>query len=144
MFNQLTPTDIVGAIGVTLRDAARSEDRSDEFSRDQLLSAYSATRHLAVELSSYGPEFAAFTQGVAVRIRADTDADGDLAELLSQTAARIDGDPDVATVGAALADLLAALRSDDSPSATALRAEIHTLLRGLADREVDLLADALR
>jgi hypothetical protein len=142
MFNQLTPTDIVGAIGVTLRDAARSEDRSDEFSRDQLLSAYSATRHLAVELSSYGAEFAAFTHAVAGRIRAD--ADGDLAELRTQTAARIDGEPDVAIVGAALADLLAVLRDDDSPTARALRAEIHALLRGLADREVDLLADALR
>jgi hypothetical protein len=145
MFNPLTPSEVVTAIGVTLRAAARSEDPSDEFSRDQLMSAYSATRHLAVELERYRPEFARFTDAVAARLQAAAAADGagGLAEPLTAGAARIDAEPTTAAVGAALAELLAQLDEDGSAAALAVRGELHALLRELADREVELLAEAL-
>ncbi len=56
MFNQLTPADTVKAIGATTQRIARGGGATSEFDRDQLMSTYSATRHLAVELSSYEPE----------------------------------------------------------------------------------------
>jgi hypothetical protein len=143
MFNQLTPADIVGAIGVTARDAARSQDRTSDFQRDQLLSAYSATRHLAAELASYGPEFDRFTAQAAERIRGAAAQDAEGAQKLSAVAQTLEADPDVATVGAALCDLLARLRDADSPVASALRTDLQAQIRQLADREVDLLAEAL-
>jgi hypothetical protein len=143
MFNQLTPSDIVSAIGVTARDAARSHDPAGEFERDQLLSAYSATRHLAVELSSYGPEWTRFREAVTARIAAAIAAGDATTADLADFAARLEADASTAGVGATLGDLLAALRDDDAPAATALRADLHAELRALADREVDLLADAL-
>jgi hypothetical protein len=138
MFNQLAPSDIVGAIGVTARDAARGDDPGGEFARDQLLSAYSATRHLSVELTSYAPVWERFTSQAAERVRAAEGVDAGLEAV----AASIAGG-DVAVVGAAIADLLAELRGRDTPGANALRSELHALLRELADREVTVLADAL-
>lgn len=141
MFNQLTPTEIVVAIGATARQAARSEGPSSDFERDQLMSAYSATRHLAVELSSYGPELIRFAQTVAgavdgARLSAgDPERDRIASELAAMT--------DAAAIGAAICELLDGLRQDDSPEAERLRSEIHASLRELADREVELLADAL-
>jgi hypothetical protein len=139
LFNQMTPSDIVGAIGITARDAARSDDPAGDFARDQLLSAYSATRHLAVELSSYEPELSRFRTAAASRIRAAAADDPDLEPV----AGELEADDDVAVLGAALADLLKRLRDDETPSAARLRSELRALLRELADREVDLLADAL-
>ena len=60
MFNQLTPSEVVTAIGATLRGAARGEGQASDFGRDQLMSAYSATRHLRVELVEYPPVWSAF------------------------------------------------------------------------------------
>src|SRR6202042_1663594 len=60
MFNQLTAAEVVSAIGTTLRGAARSDEQASDFERDQLMSAYSATRHLSVELATYPPELARF------------------------------------------------------------------------------------
>jgi len=143
MFNQLTPADLVGAIGVTARDAARSEHPADEFQRDQLMSAYSATRHLAVELSSFGPELERFRRAVVENVRRAADDDRDARDELAAVATRLEADGSTAAAGAAVSDLLALLRHQDSPTAAVLRSEVHTLLRQLADREVDLLADAL-
>lgn len=145
MFNQLTPSDVVTAIGTTLRASARSDDSSDEFSRDQLMSAYSATRHLAVELESYGPEFIRFIDAAATRLQdaAAADGAGALAKPLTAAAARIEAESTTAAVGAALSDLLAHLGEDGSPVALQVRSELHGLLRELADREVELLAEAL-
>lgn len=141
MFNQLTPPELVTAIGVTLRDAARSDGSASDFQRDQLMSAYSATRHLAVELASFGPELERFRQAVLERLGA-VDAGATSADLPA-IAARLEADPSPGGVGGAVADLLAALRDDDGPAASGLRSEVQHLLRALADREVDLLADAL-
>jgi hypothetical protein len=140
MFNQLTPADTVRAIGATTQRIARGGEMS-EFDRDQLMSTYSATRHLAVELSSYEPELRRFRQGLAELVRDARleDRGGELAA----TADRLDEAIDAAAVGGAVCDLLDRLRADDSPQAEALRTEVHASLRLLADTEVDLLADAL-
>lgn len=135
MFNQLTPTDVVTAIGVAARDNARGGERLDAFARDQLMSVYSATRHLAAELQHAEAELARFTAAVARRLR---EAGGH-----DETAAILEHGTDVARVGTGLADLLAALRVDASPAATRLRIDLHGLLRELADREVDFMAEGL-
>jgi hypothetical protein len=141
MFNQLTPADTVKAIGATTQRIARGGGAASEFDRDQLMSTYSATRHLAVELSSYEPELRRFREGLAAEIReADLeDPGGERAAIADRLAEA----SDARAVGSAVCDLLDRLRTDGSPQAKALRAEVHASLRRLADAEVNLLADAL-
>jgi hypothetical protein len=140
MFNQLTPAEVVLAIGVTAQAAARSEGPGSEFERDQLMSTYSATRHLAVELSSYEPELRHFSRSVAQSVRG-AQIEGQHEQLI-EIASRLDDQSDGATVGATVSELLELLPGD-SVQADALRAEVHAALRALADREVTLVADAL-
>lgn len=141
MFNQLTPADTVKAIGATTRRIARGGGATSEFDRDQLMSTYSASRHLAVELSSYEPELRRFRQRLATQIRDAhlEDPGGERAEI----ADRLDEAADASAVGSAVCDLLDRLRTDASPQAQALRSEVQVSLRELADTEVNLLADAL-
>ena len=141
MFNQLTASDVVTAIGVTLRGAARSESQASDFDRDQLMSAYSATRHLAVELAAYEPELRAFAGSVSEEIRrfAETRDEPELAALADGIA----GSPDPASIGNDLCQVFAVLRRSPSPESRALRSRLHFHLRSLADREVDLLAQGL-
>jgi hypothetical protein len=141
MFNQLTPSEVVTAIGATLRGAARGEGQASDFGRDQLMSAYSATRHLAVELVAYEPELRNFTASVSDQIRA-AEVPG-LERELALLADRIGRSRDPSDIGEALCELFELLRRTPSPQARALRTSIHVKLRSLADREVDLLADAL-
>jgi hypothetical protein len=142
VFNSLTPAEVVTAIGLAARRAARSEAPSGDFERDQLMSAYSATRHLAGELAGYGPEWERFRAAVAERLSAAA-AGEDLGRRLRAGAVAVEREEGTAAVGAALAELLADLRSSDDPAAAGVRADIRGLLRELAAREVDLLADAL-
>src|ERR1700733_3505882 len=83
MFNQLPPAEVVAAIGATLRTAARNEGEPSAFERDQLMSAYSATRHLAAELAGYEPVLRDFTEQVAARVRVHgiPERDDELARL---------------------------------------------------------------
>ena len=143
MFNPLTPAEVVAAIGVTARDAARSQDPAGEFERDQLLSAYSATRHLTAELVGYAPVLERFRTDLAERLRLARSGDGALDEVVARTAAALDTDPGTAVIGEVVSELLVALRAQSSQPAVRLRADVHVLLRELADREGDLLADAL-
>lgn len=143
MFNQLTPAAVVTAVGATLRGAATSEDRASDFERDQLLSAYSATRHLAVELERFAPVLERYTTDVLAAIRSAADDDDALAPDLSGFADRIAEDPSPAGLGAAVSELLARLHEAPTPAAAALVREVRALTRGLADDEVDLLADGL-
>jgi hypothetical protein len=57
----MTPTDMVTAMGRATRDAARSAEPASEFSRGQLMSVYSASRHLAVDVAQFPTELRAFT-----------------------------------------------------------------------------------
>jgi hypothetical protein len=141
LFNQLTPAEVVTAIGATLQTAARSEGPASDFDRDQLMSAYSATRHLAIELAAYDPPLRAFTDAVASEIRsADSPGIGD---ELRRLADEIEAADDPGAVGEALCALFDVLRGDPSDRMQRLRSKIHLHLRSLADQEVDLLADAL-
>jgi ATP-dependent exoDNAse (exonuclease V) beta subunit len=130
MFNQLTPAYVVASIGKLLRAAARADGTGSEFERDQLMSAYSASRHLAVELASYDAEMRKFTETLQA-IAPPSFAD------------RIGADPDPRDVGTVVSELLESLRADASPDAARLRGEVHALLRELSDREVELLAEGL-
>jgi hypothetical protein len=141
MFNQLTPAEVVSAIGATLRRAARTESPASDFERDQLLSAYSATRHLAVELAAYEQPLRAFTESVTRELRSAESSR--LGDELRRLAGAIDAAGDAGAIGAALCELFEVLRGDPSDQTQRLRAEIHVHVRSLADQEVDLLADAL-
>ncbi len=141
MFNQLTPAEMVTAIGATLRAAARSPGEASAFERDQLMSAYSATRHLAAELAGYEPVLRDFTEQVSARLRVHgiPERDAEIARLTG----RLECAVSPAELGAAICELFELLDGLSSSAAASLRADVHVHLRSLADREVDLLADAL-
>lgn len=120
MFEPLTPTEVVAAIGAAARAAARSEDPGDPFSRGQLRSADSCARHLAVELEHFDAERRTLADAVGGDLPT---ADGALAD--------------------ALCALLERLRADPSPEAAARRAQVQRALAAMADREVALLAAAI-
>ena len=63
MFNPLTPSEMVAAIGMAARTTARGDGELDEFDRGQLMSAYSATRHLAIEIYSFSDQLSARSRG---------------------------------------------------------------------------------
>jgi hypothetical protein len=140
MFNQLTTAEVVTAIGATARRAARSENPASDFDRDQLLSAYSATRHLAAELSGYAPAWDRYRTALVQRL--DAAGDEGASALVTALRAALNENASPAAVAPPLCDLLSALRNGSGPAAT-LRADLLTELRRLADSEVDLLADAL-
>lgn len=140
MITPLTPAEMVGAIGEAARQAARSEAPLNDFQRSQLLSAYSGTRHLAVELESFPPAIAAFCNALADRIDAAPQAQlPELTAIASQL--RLTADPQHA--GEVVSALLNLLRAHPSPAAAAVRADVQGALRDLCDLEVELLADAL-
>lgn len=139
MFNPLTPAEVVSAIGRAARDAARGGEEASEFSRGQLLSAYSLSRHLTVELDAYGPELEAFAADVAGWTAALPEAAGG-GEALRALAARLEATADARELGTLTCELLDRLRVDESNTARELRARIQGRLRGVADREVELLA----
>lgn len=141
MFNPLTAAEVVTAIGRAARHAARDDDPGGDFERDQLLSAYSATRHLAGEMAGYAEAFERFCDAVAQRLSAE--AGTGAAQPLEQAVAALRDERTPMAVGAALADLLAGLRDSSDPAAAELRADVHGLLRELAEREVSILADAV-
>ena len=126
MFNHLTPAEVVIAIGRAARDAARGNAEASEFSRGQLLSAYSCARHLAVELG-----FGADVRACA----ADVDA-----ILRDANAGPLEVTDDGGRLGPLLCDALDRLRADTSLAASEARTQIQARLRALADREVELLA----
>ena len=140
MFNQLAPSSVVRGIGATARAVARGDGALSEFDRDQLMSAYSATRHLAVELDRYEPEFARFCGAVLERLRSAGDDGG----LAAATAEKLSSDPSRPAVGDALCELLATLRDQDDPALVTLRTDLRAEIRRLADREVDVVAEGLR
>ena len=132
MFNPLTPAHMVSAVGRAARAAARAPGGTADLTRAQLMSAYSATRHLAVEMTAYDAELRAFRNEVAASVRR-----GDLDGRLSGHLAAIEEAGDAREVGTAICELLDVLRDDE------LRVRVHTLVARLVDREVDLLADGL-
>lgn len=145
MFNPLTPSEMVTAIGRAAREAARGDEPLGDFDRGQLMSAYSATRHLAIELESFGAELR--LQSEAIAAAADQTAHrlggGPDAGALRRLGERVRGAENAPAAGAAVADLLALCRERDGPLWVALRGEVRRSLRTLCDREVALLAEGI-
>lgn len=127
MFNPLSTSEVIAALGRVLKDAAASE-RSDEYGRSQLLSAYSVARHLAAE--------------EAARERLDTWFRGELVARLGDDGSRLASAAPVERLAEELCELLARLRSASDPESRRRLAAIRALLRRLCDQEVAALAEA--
>ena len=106
MFNPMTPAEVASAIGITARDAARADEPLGSFGRGQLMSSYSGSRHLAVEVSSFGPEIERF----AVELACAFDGMEGGGEILTGVAARLRDSCDPRRVGEVLCELLDGLR----------------------------------
>jgi len=122
MFNPLSASEMITAVGRAAREAAGAEGPLSEFERGQLKSGYSATRHLAIEVSAFPAERARFRSAV---------------QALAPRAAIPEDEPGLATC---VADLLQTCRTQSQPDT---RAAIQRLLRQFCDREVELLAAAI-
>ena len=142
MFSPLTTAEVVTAVGRAARDAARSDEPASEFSRGQLMSAFSVSRHLGVEIATFGPELRSFADTVAEALRASSGATA-RGDALQVTAGELAAAADAHRIGNLVAGALDDLRGDPSPAATELRARLHAALRALADREVQLLAEVI-
>jgi hypothetical protein len=145
MFNPLTPAQMVSAIGRAAREAARSGGALDDFDRGQLKSAYSASRHLAIEIESFGAELHRQCEAIAMaaedaadRMTGDPDTD-----TLRRLAERVRLAHSAPAAGAATGDLLELCRERDQARWTLLRGEVRRALRALCDREVALLAEGI-
>lgn len=140
MITPLTPAEMVVAIGQTARAAARAGEPLSEFQRSQLMSAYSGSRHLSVELAAFPAEIEAFCGALATTL--ETDPPTELPELAA-VAAQLRETTDPRHAGEVVSALLNLLRAHPSPATAALRSRVQDALRDLCDREVELLADAL-
>jgi hypothetical protein len=141
MFNPVTPAQMVTALGRAARAAGRSQEPASDFSRGQLMSAYSATRHLAVELAEYPPELRRFADAMAdlfdnVPATVDQERFADRARALRHTG-------EAWAIGNLVCEALDDLRGDAAPAAADLRARVQTAVHALSDREVQLLADVI-
>jgi hypothetical protein len=141
VFNPGTTSEMVTAVGRAARDAARGEGAGSEFSRGQLMSAFSASRHLSVELARFPAELEAFASAVAHEL-----ADGEgvsRARELDAIAHELSTATDAPQIGNLVAAALDLVRDDPSPAAQTLRQSLRRRLRALSEREVDLLADVI-
>lgn len=141
MFNPMTPSEVVTALGRAARVAGRSHEPPSDFSRGQLMSAYSASRHLAVELAEFGPELRAFADEVAERFQAASVVANQ--PRFAGWAAELRRRNDASSIGDIIAAALEELCDAESPEAVALRTDIRGAVRALSDREVTLLADVI-
>jgi hypothetical protein len=130
VFNHLTPAEVVNALGRAARDAARTDGVSSAYARGQLLSAYSSARHVTVEMDAYPAELRAFAADVAAAVEPHAP---DLAAGLGEEGG-------AAQVAALTCAALERLRTDGDDAAVR---RIQERLRRLADREVELLAEAI-
>jgi hypothetical protein len=141
MFNPLTPSEMVAAIGMAARTTARGDGELDEFDRGQLMSAYSASRHLAIEIESFPAELSARREAIAGAVEEACAGDGGTdAGALRGLASRLRASGDARAAGETIAELLDVCRDR---GLVALRGQIRTQLRDLCDAEVNLLADGI-
>src|SRR5437879_12106590 len=115
----MTTSEVVSAVGRAARDAARSGGEDSEFSRGQLMSAYSASRHLSVELCRFPAELDTFAESVAdelARAREVSRADD-----LTALAAELNQASDAPRIGNLVAAALELVRDAPAPATVALR-----------------------
>ncbi len=142
MWNPLSPSEVIAAMGGPVRDAARGEEPLDDWESGQLLSVYSATRHLAAEVGAVEPHIGELTGDLAAALRSSTD-ETELAARLSQLAELLEGVDDSRQAAEIACQALDLVRVDGSTSAEHVRAEIHVALARAVELEVRLLADAI-
>jgi hypothetical protein len=141
VFNPMTTSEMVSAVGRAAREAARAGGASSEFSRGQLMSAFSASRHLSVELAHFPAELRTFATSVAHDLgHAEAVS---RAQELATLASELTSATDAPRIGDLVSAALDLVRDDPAPAARSLRASLHRALRALSDREVGLLAEAI-
>ena len=142
MWNPLTPAEVVAAMGGPARAAAHAGEELGEWQRSQLLSVYSATRHLAAELAGVQPHVAEVAAALAGVLRA---APHDLAAAprLTELAARLDDTADPRAMAELACLALDLVRADPSPAAREVRAAVRAELARAVRLEVAVLADAI-
>lgn len=145
MFNPLTPAEMVVAIGRAARAAAGTDGLLAPFERGQLMSAYSATRHLAVELDAFGPQLRVAADELVAAVERTLAQLGDdpAADALERFARGLTTATDGPAVGELAADLLAVCREREELALARLRGQVRVCLKALCDREVALLAAAI-
>jgi hypothetical protein len=132
MFNALRTEELIAGMGRTMR-AAAAGGPADDYSRGQLLSAYSISRLLAAEVRAEA-ELLGWLRGEL--LVALDEAGSDPAAALA--AERIEAAGDAAAIGDALVEVLAELREVEPDSG--LRRRLHSVLREMAERELLALA----
>lgn len=146
MFNPLTTDQLIATLGATMQQAGRGDGSLSAFEREQMLSAYSLSRHLRGELRAAGAfaRFAAGAGAVLTGAAGEREAAGDAqwaAKLRAAATATASGE--IPRAGEALADLLRELRGCDAAWTPPLAAELRRCLRTLVVDEVAILAEAL-
>jgi hypothetical protein len=129
MFNPMTPSELILAIGRVLRAAADEDGPGDDYRRGQLLSAYSIARHLSAEEAARDELVEWLRTEVAGGLEGDADP-----------RARILAARDGTEIGEVLVDVLDAL--GDSEADQAVRRGLQQSFVEMADREVAALARA--
>jgi hypothetical protein len=143
MFNQLSPAQVVAAVGeASLAAARQAVNGADmDFASGQLFSAGSSCRHLAVELEYYPAVLARFADAAAAIVAGQGEIRADLQVLGALVA--LDAARDARSTGAAVCDLLAAVRATGLGGGDAVIAGVRSLMRALSEEEVELLARAI-
>jgi hypothetical protein len=136
MFSPVEPAAVMVAVGRAARAAAAVESSLDDFQRGQLLSAYSATRHLAAEAAGYPAAFDEFRAALVTDFQSAAGGDAGIAAACDGIARS--SSPGEA--GSILADLLSSLRVRSDDQAAAARTAVRQRLRALAATEVQLLS----
>jgi hypothetical protein len=132
MFNALRTETLIAGMGATMRAAAAAGGPVDDYGRGQLLSAYSVSRLLAVEVRAQ----AGLLEWLRGALLAALEPSSDPAA--APAAERIAAAADANAIGDALVDLFAELREDGRDSE--LRERLHAVLREMAARELAALA----
>lgn len=142
MWNPLTPADVVAAMGDPAQAAARSAEELTDWERGQLLSVYSATRHLAAELGGVEPHVRAVADELAAALRSAPPVLS-AAAALAALAARLEATGDPRAVAGLTCEALDLLRADGSASADTVRGDVRAALKRAVELEVGILADAI-
>jgi hypothetical protein len=129
MFNPMSPSELILAIGRVLRSAADGQGPTDDYRRGQLLSAYSIARHLSAEEAGRDELLQWFRGDVIAALEEQPEA-----------RAKIESARGGTEIGEVLVDLLDSL--GDSEADQALHRRLLSLFADMADREVAALAAA--
>lgn len=142
MFNPLTPETLITAIGNAAADAARADGPASDFTRGQLLSAYSISRHLAAETAAL-PRLVEIAKETLAPVFEATPRELDCHQALAEHSRRILQSTDPREIGTLASAAIAALREERDPTAERLLARARTALRELSLTEVELLAERI-